>query len=143
MTYTGEQKREYQRRWLAQRRADFFADKKCVKCGSTDRMELDHIDPATKIANNIWSWTESRRLSEIAKCQVLCHDCHIIKTRENHDKPCGERNGCAKLTDELVREIRLKYSQGEYTKRGLAREYGVDEKAVRLLIANKTWFQVV
>lgn len=75
-----EAKREYDRRWKAKRRADFFADKVCVRCGSITQLQLDHIDPKTKTAHNIWSWAESRRLAEIEKCQVLCHFCHVQKT---------------------------------------------------------------
>lgn len=71
---------EYQREWVAERRKRFFADKSCVECGSTDRLELDHIDRTTKISNRIWSWREDRRLAEISKCQILCHDCHKEKS---------------------------------------------------------------
>lgn len=71
---------EYQRKWIAQRRYDFFSNEKCVRCGSTERLELDHINPQDKTTHNIWSWSEERRLAEIAKCQVLCHECHLHKT---------------------------------------------------------------
>jgi len=77
---TPEAQREYQRQWVARRRAEFFADKECVKCGSTDRLELDHIDPEAKVSHRIWSWSAARREVEIAKCQVLCHECHLFKT---------------------------------------------------------------
>lgn len=40
-------------RW-ARNRAAFFEGKCCGKCGSTDSLELDHIDPATKDSNRIW-----------------------------------------------------------------------------------------
>lgn len=76
------QQREYVRRWIAKRRADFFADKSCVQCGSVDALELDHIDPDLKISHVIWSWSQSRRDKELAKCQVLCHNCHLMKTSE-------------------------------------------------------------
>jgi hypothetical protein len=79
--FTGEEKRTYQRRWIARRRGEFFADKVCVKCGSTDRLELDHIDPSTKVANSIWSWSLPRRQAEIAKCQVLCYKHHKEKSK--------------------------------------------------------------
>jgi 5-methylcytosine-specific restriction endonuclease McrA len=81
-----EQQRQFQREWVARRRAEWFADKECVRCGSTDRLELDHIDPSTKQHkkhHNVWSWSPARRDAEIAKCQVLCHECHVAKTQEN------------------------------------------------------------
>ncbi|AVI04753.1 HNH endonuclease [Mycobacterium phage LifeSavor] len=77
---TKEARREYQRQWIAKRRADFFADKRCVKCGSTEELNLDHIDPTKKVSHNIWSWSQVRRDAEIAKCQVLCLPCHKDKT---------------------------------------------------------------
>lgn len=72
--------RDYQRKWIAARREAFFADKACVDCGSTDRLELDHRDPSMKKTSVIWSWAEVRRQEEIAKCDVRCYDCH----RERH-----------------------------------------------------------
>lgn len=76
--------RNYQRQWVANRRAEFFRGKHCVLCGSSGRLELDHIFPAEKTSHNIWSWSESRRNAEIAKCRILCHDCHLDATRRDH-----------------------------------------------------------
>ena len=87
-------RREYHRQWHANRRAAWFAENgPCAKCGSWERLELDHIDRATKVDHHIWSWSEKRRAAELAKCQVLCRSCHIDKTREeNRSKaPCGTR----------------------------------------------------
>lgn len=87
MCYNGsmdrkEYMRKYQRKWMARRRKEFFDDKSCIECGATENLELDHIDPSEKISHKIWSWAESKRLSEIAKCQVLCGECHKKKTKE-------------------------------------------------------------
>lgn len=76
-----DKQREYQRQWIANRRAEYFKDKSCVRCGSANKLELDHIDRKTKVTNSIWSWSEARRNEEIAKCQVLCSTCHKSKTR--------------------------------------------------------------
>lgn len=75
-----EQRREYQRRWIAARREEYLADKSCVICGSRDRMEIDHVDRAEKISHRIWSWSRSRLDAELAKCQALCHVHHLEKT---------------------------------------------------------------
>lgn len=77
-----EQQREYQRNWIAQRRTAFFADKSCVKCGSRDRLEIDHIDSNQKVDHRIWSWSDERRNAELTKCQVLCFAHHREKTWE-------------------------------------------------------------
>jgi 5-methylcytosine-specific restriction endonuclease McrA len=80
-----EARNQYIREWTAARRAAFFEGKSCVKCGSTERLELDHIDPSQKISHSIWSWSDERRLAEIAKCQVLCRPCHEVKTAQDYD----------------------------------------------------------
>lgn len=80
MPYSLEYKREYQRKWMAERKAAYFKNKCCCICGSKDRLELDHIDPSQKITNCIWSWSKQRQAVELAKCQVLCYHCHKLKT---------------------------------------------------------------
>jgi 5-methylcytosine-specific restriction endonuclease McrA len=75
-----EKQKEYQRKYVAERRASYFADKVCVECGSNKRLQLDHVDPKQKTEHRIWSWSDARRMSEIAKCQILCLSCHKKKT---------------------------------------------------------------
>lgn len=82
-----EERRRYAREWLAKRRADWFADKSCVRCGKTIDLELDHRDPAQKIDHKIWSWSAKRRDVELAKCQVLCGTCHKEKTAAEKARP--------------------------------------------------------
>ncbi len=76
-----EKQRAYQREWVAKRRQAWFQDKKCP-CGSTERLELDHINPRDKEDHKIWSWSAERRNAELAKCQALCYYCHKKKTRK-------------------------------------------------------------
>lgn len=71
----------YQAAWLRRRREAWFATAgPCVRCGSTDDLELDHIDPTKKASHNVWSWRKERREAELAKCQVLCGVCHLAKS---------------------------------------------------------------
>jgi hypothetical protein len=99
--------RKYQREWLAGRRAEWLADKSCVVCGSRVQLEIDHIDPAIKDpklkgkagTGRLWSWSEPRREAELAKCQVLCHSHHLMKTHgwESPELPHGRQRyeyGC-------------------------------------------------
>lgn len=85
--YTGDKKREYDRNWFANRRKEFFTDKKCTECDSTQNLELHHINPKDKIANSIWSWSKERQIEEIKKCVILCNKCHKIKTIEQKKRP--------------------------------------------------------
>lgn len=99
-----EAQREYQRAWAAKRRAAsraaFLADKSCARCGSTEDLELDHVNPADKVSHRIWTWSEKRRVAELAKCQVLCKPCH--------DRKCG-LDGFA---DRTPRHGRGRYDKG-------------------------------
>jgi len=66
---------------MAERRFVWLnANGPCVKCGSDEDLEVDHIDPSLKIDHKVWSWSDVRRSAELAKCQVLCHKCHARKT---------------------------------------------------------------
>ena len=54
----------------------------CVNCESDTNLEFDHIDP-TKKSFDSKSWMSvslQNFWSEIAKCQLLCHICHLDKT---------------------------------------------------------------
>lgn len=72
---------EWMRKWIARRRRNWLSGKCCKICESTVRLEIDHIDPATKADHRIWSWSPARRDAELEKCQVLCKKCHQNKTR--------------------------------------------------------------
>jgi len=63
----------------------------CARCKSTDDLEFDHTDASLK------SYRVSTRFSlpfeilreELDKCQLLCVDCHRLKTREDLLKRTG------------------------------------------------------
>lgn len=82
---TSEEQREYQRRWIAKRRQEWIdANGPCAWCGSEENLEVDHADRTTKKipVRALWSMSPAnpRRIAELAKCQVLCHPCHVDKT---------------------------------------------------------------
>lgn len=88
---------EYMREYMAQRRARRrqvlidLSGGKCEGhfyeeedgCGSTNRLEFDHIDRTTRLFNLSGKGLDgkwSSILEEHAKCQLLCHECHRTKT---------------------------------------------------------------
>ena len=74
---TLEQKRKRQREWVAARRKMWFdANGPCKHCGSWKKLEIHHVDPTTKIAHTVFSWSQVKRDAELRKCIVLCEDCH-------------------------------------------------------------------
>lgn len=65
---------------------NYLLEHPCVQCGEKDPtvLEFDHIDPSTKsytVGHMAWSNCAMKKLKdEIAKCQVLCANCHRRKT---------------------------------------------------------------
>lgn len=55
---------------------------KCITCGTTKKLEFDHIDSKTKEFNIVHGLSKpwSALVEELAKCQLLCKKCHEIKT---------------------------------------------------------------
>lgn len=77
-------KREFQRKWLLERRHEYFKDKSCAKCGSKENLELHHLDPKEKVSHRIWSWALNRRQTELDKCCALCRICHKLETKQQY-----------------------------------------------------------
>lgn len=139
-----QQTTEYMRLYKIRKRDAFFEGKTCTVCGSAKRLELDHIDPMTKDpkfnkdGNGFWCWSKERREAELAKCQVLCHECHARKTRENHEHVHGETHGSARLTVLDVIEIRERYRRGE-KQCNLANEYSISPSHIGNIIHHRKW----
>lgn len=95
-----KQQLEYQKKWMAERRRKWIEGKTCVKCGSAENLQVDHIDRTQKVHHAVWSWSQSRRDIELAKCQVLCQKCHQEKTTMDvygpleHGTNTGYGRGC-------------------------------------------------
>lgn len=94
-------KRVHQLEFMKRRRAEAMAGAVCAHCGVAGKLELDHIDPSQKTDHRIWSWSEPRRLAELAKCQWLCTPCHLKKsiaergqTEITHGRLSGYKRGC-------------------------------------------------
>lgn len=53
----------------------------CVRCGATDSLEFDHVNPSTKSfdigARLTTAW--ETLMPELMKCQLLCKPCHVAK----------------------------------------------------------------
>jgi hypothetical protein len=85
MSVSRERRAELERQRYQRKRAEAIAllGGRCVTCGTTDDLEIDHVDRATKtysislmLSRTPWPQV----LQELAKCQLLCHDDHKVKT---------------------------------------------------------------
>jgi len=83
---TKEEHNAWRRRVYKQRREEFFADKCCVDCGSGIFLEIDHVDPKTKVTHRIWLQAKEKRERELQKCVVRCSSCH----KNRHKKDGGK-----------------------------------------------------
>jgi hypothetical protein len=88
-----DERRQYLREYLGG---------KCVRCGSIENLEFDHIIKETKsftIGSSLTCFSIEDLILEVDKCQLLCRPCHIDKSHEEGD--------WRKLTDE-ERENKLR-----------------------------------
>lgn len=85
--YTTEQYRAYRERRYAKRIELGLKTlgEKCVVCEATEKLEFDHIDPSTKLFDITTGWTRKLDLfmAELAKCQLLCAEHHLEKTKRD------------------------------------------------------------
>jgi hypothetical protein len=66
----------------------------------------------------------------------------VHKGRASGGSPRGSLHHQAKLTEAQVLDIRAAHAAGAASQRQLAREYGVDRKAIQQVIRRKTWIHV-
>lgn len=80
-----------QRLIISEKLYGFLTGKECKDCGTTDIrvFEFDHLDPSLKqfnignAANQGVSW--ERILNEIEKCEIICANCHRIRTMNTYN----------------------------------------------------------
>lgn len=119
----------------------------CTKCNSSDQLEVDHRDASKKrfSVSSLWllSPFNPMVIAELAKCQVLCHTCHVEKALLLHEHSHGESHYQTTLTDADVSEMRRIYALGGSTYAGIGRSYGIPDRSVaRKMIIGKTWTHI-
>lgn len=60
-------------------------DRPCTDCGGSFPyyvMDFDHLDPSEKVdqVGVMLGYSTKRILAEIAKCEVVCANCHRVRT---------------------------------------------------------------
>jgi 5-methylcytosine-specific restriction endonuclease McrA len=74
-------------------------EKGCTHCGYAnhpDALQIDHIEPlcnGEKSHNKPQTWNQLKRLQLSSEVQVLCANCHAIKTADEHRKRAKSRVG--------------------------------------------------
>lgn len=140
MANSNEYMREYMNRYRAKRRAATIAQlgSKCCKCGSSDNLQFDHIDPTSRewLISDMFAMPKARLQSELAKCQLLCQPCHNLKTlsdlgqkprRGNHGTVGSYRycrpscDACRKAVSNAMAKYRLTHQRKKYPKSSIPR----------------------
>jgi len=94
--------KQYFREYYANRRAEYvqLLGGHCVVCGTKEELEFDHVEPVNKkfeIAK-LMNYSKEVVLAELSKCQLLCRECHLEKTKREGSLTKGEnRHGTGKL----------------------------------------------
>lgn len=115
-------------------------------------MDFDHRPGTIKVADVsvlARSSTKERTLDEIAKCDLVCANCHRIRTERVHEAkrssqrpkytdpvPASQRR--AKLTVDLVQEVRGRLEYGEAAT-SIAARVGVKPSQILNIKNGKSW----
>ena len=89
-----EWRREYDRKryHLRMGKIKEFLGNKCVKCGVTENLEIDHVNKDDKAftITQLWTLSWDKLVIELHKCQLLCRLHHRQKTTlDLNHKPKG------------------------------------------------------
>lgn len=113
--------REYNKRryWKLKAEAHERLGGKCAECGSTEGLELDHIDPSTKTVevSRFCSMSRVRFLEELKLCQLLCNEHHKQKSiQEQSVEHGGGLSGKKNCPCELCKARKSEYMRNWYKK---------------------------
>jgi hypothetical protein len=87
---------------------------RCVNCGEVENLEFDHIDPHLKefTITKLFSVSNTRFWNEIEKCQLLCAECHELKTSDDRGVAHGGGvSGKKNCPCDLCRARKSEYSR--------------------------------
>ena len=73
---------------------------------------------------------------------LCCKPAHLELGTHQRRGYRGPRNGCAKLDEARVLEIRAKHAAGGRTQKSLAEEYGLTQGGVSAIIRRRNWKHV-
>lgn len=90
---------------------------KCVHCESTENLNFDHIIASEKeydISRILSTHSKTKIIAEMAKCQLLCFECHVVKSVEMEDihvvSHGGGLTGKKNCYCDLCKPLKSKYS---------------------------------
>lgn len=82
---------EYRRSYYRKRKNEILnlLGNKCVNCGNVNNLEIDHINSFLKnfdITTKLMHKSKDEINKELQNCQLLCHNCHVEKSKKDISK---------------------------------------------------------
>ena len=112
---------------------------KCVKCGSSEKLEFDHTNSIRKYntIGNMSSASEKKIQEELKGCQLLCEKCHDEKSAKQ--QPLGGERYNSKFEDWEVPLLRQGYSLGHFSIREIQQTHNVSKSTIWLMLKGFTY----
>ena len=106
----------------------------CVMCGSTENLEFDHINSSDKSfgVGAHMQYGEDHLQPELDKCQLLCHNCHIQKTKIFKDSG-------VKIDKDIANLICEEYATSNITQKQLGEKYGLAQTTIGCIVRGTRW----
>lgn len=109
-----------------------------VYCEGYDpKLDVNHID-GNKLNNHYTNLEWCTRSHNIQHA----YDNNLSKRRTGHKTSVGSKNAMAKVNEELVREIRVKYATGNYTYKQIGDELNLNQATIGYIVIRHTWKHV-
>ena len=141
--------KEYFRNYYHRRKQGYIdlLGGRCKICNGKENLEFDHIDANNKSFNisKFMNYSKKKVEEELKKCQLLCHSCHLEKTRMNKEsirnRAKGENVASSKLKKSDIVNIRKLREEG-LTHQAIADEYNVRRENITAILNGRTWLHV-
>lgn len=82
----GKASKEYFRDYYARRKAEYveLLGGQCNSCGASENLQFDHRNPEDKAfsISKLMNYSKASVLEELERCQLLCANCHLEKSKE-------------------------------------------------------------
>jgi len=142
----GKISKEYHQKYYAERKKEYvrILGGCCVKCGSTENLQFDHIEKDSRefVIAKIMKRKRAFVLQELKKCQLLCDTCHrkksIIEKSYVGGRLKGEKSNLSKLKEKDVIDIRKRLAQGE-TCSAISKRYSVTRANIGFIKRRISW----
>ena len=109
----------------------------CHSCDNPSCVNPEHLWLGTP-KDNVQDMIKKGRSHYSRGSRKHCKQ-HGNHSGKHYNHPKGEKHYSSKLTEQQVKEIRLKYKPFEYSPYRLAEEYNVSCQSIKKIVKRQTW----